>query len=80
MLNPDAKEYNLISREILVLPDKQLFLPESRLVLPDISVFYDKKDLLTPFTFNLKKKPSGSRNRFKKIKNKPLTHKNIERQ
>ena len=73
MLNPDAKEYNLISREILVLPDKQLFLP-------DISVFYDKKDLLTPFTFNLKKKPSGSRNRFKKIKNKPLTHKNIERQ
>jgi hypothetical protein len=66
MLNPDAKEYN-----------KQSFLPESRLVLPDISVFYDKKDLLTPFTFNLKKKPSGSRNRFKK--NKPLNTKNIER-
>jgi hypothetical protein len=75
MLNPDAKEYNLISHEILVLPESRLVLPESRLVLPesrlvlpDVSVFYDKKDLLTPFTFNLKKKPSGSRNRFKKIK------------
>ena len=48
MLNPDAKEYNLISREILVLPDKQLFLP-------DVSVFYDKKNLLIPFRFNFKK-------------------------
>ena len=65
MLNPDAKEYTKCS-----------FLPESRLVLPDISVFYDKKDLLIPFTFKsvakqrkeLFKKPSGSKKWFKKIK------------
>ena len=58
MLNPDAKEYNKL------------------LLLPDISVFYDKTYLLIPFTFKsvakqqkeLKKKPSGSRNWFKKIK------------
>jgi hypothetical protein len=55
MLNPDAKEYNLISREIKFLPD--------------ISVFYDKKDLLIPFNFKSVaknfKKPSGSRKRVK---------------
>ena len=37
-------------------------------VLPDISVFYDKKYLLVPFNV-IKKKPSGSRKWFKKIKN-----------
>jgi hypothetical protein len=58
MLNPYAKEF---------LPDNQLFLP-------DVSVFYDKKDLLIPFkslakqrTVALKKKPSGSRRRFFKV-------------